>query len=345
MGERVTWRRAGWAAAVLAAALLLWRLRHALLPFLLGAALAYLLEPPVASLERRGLGRGWAVLLLLALGGLALAALAAAAAPLLGPELADLSRRLPGALHRLEAVAAGAERALAGAGVPAALLAWGRRLLERAGLQLERGLTRGLSDWGTLGEWLGSLLLSPVVAFYLVLEWPRWREQIWRALPAAYRPVAERLARAADRVLGGYLRGEVGLSLVVGTATGLALALVGTPFAVLLGLLTALGELIPYFGPLLALLPAVAAGFLRSTRTGLLTLAAWAVVQQLESGVLAPRLLGDGLGLHPLAVILALLVGESLGGALGIFLAVPLFALARALLPELLRLGGAQGPR
>ncbi|MDI3297754.1 MAG: AI-2E family transporter [Bacillota bacterium] len=339
MGGRWSWRRAGWAAAVLAAALLLWRVRHALLPFFLGAVLAYVVEPAVAWFQRRGLGRGWAMLLVLLLGGLALAALVALLAPLVGPELAEASRRLPGALRRLQALGAGTERALAAAGVPAGLLRWGRRFLRRAGLQLEEGLTRGLADWSTLSEWVGSLLLSPVIAFYLVREWPEWRERLWRRLPAAYRPAAQRMARAADRVLGSYLRGELWLSLAVGAVTALAFALAGTPFAVLLGFLTALGELIPYFGPVLALLPAAAAGFLRSTRTGLLTLLAWLVIQQLESGVIGPRLLSGGLGLHPLTVVLALLVGESLGGALGIFLAVPLFALARALLPEALRLG------
>ncbi|MDI3316125.1 MAG: AI-2E family transporter [Bacillota bacterium] len=339
MEGRSVWRTLAWAAAVLAAALVLWRVRHALLPFFLGAALAYVVEPAVAWFHRRGLGRGWALVLVFLLGALAAAAAVALLVATAGPELSQLSQRLPEAVQRLQGLGEEAARRLAQAGVPPSLLEWGRRLLRRAGAHLEEGLTRGLSDWSAAGEWAGSVLLSPVIAFYIIAAWPDWRESFWRRLPAAYRPPVQRMAWAADRVLGSYLRGELWVSLAVGAVTAAAFMLVGTPFAVLLGLLTALGELIPYFGPLLALGPAAVAGFLRSNQTGLLTLLAWVVVQQLESSVISPRLISGGLGLHPLAVILALLVGESLGGILGLFLAVPLFALVRALLPDLVRLG------
>ncbi len=126
------------------------------------------------------------------------------------------------------------------------------------------------------------------------------------------------------RVLGGYLRGQLTLSAIVGLATGLGMSLLGLPYAIVLGVLTGLFELVPMFGPILSAVPAIIVALFLPFPTVVWVILFFLAVQQIENNVLAPRISGHAVGLHPLGAMFALLAGFQLAGILGGLFAVPI---------------------
>ncbi|MCR4427715.1 MAG: AI-2E family transporter, partial [Firmicutes bacterium] len=184
---------------------------------------------------------------------------------------------------------------------------------------------------------LFNLLLAPVIAFYLTRDFDSIRERFASWIPPAMRDQVMGILRDIDRALAGFVRGQLIVCSFVGVSTGLTLAILGVRFAAPIGFVVGVLEIVPYFGPILGMIPAVLMGAAKSPTTALLTAAAFIGIQQVESAVISPKIMGDSVGLHPLAVIFALLVGARLFGVLGILLAVPVAACLSILSERLLR--------
>lgn len=338
-----------WAlAAALTVAAALYLLRGALVPFALGALLAYLVAPAVGLLERRArLPRGAAILLVY----LGLGLLAAAAADLVLP---DAVRELARLLFQLPAYAGAADRHLAAVRtgyarlpLPAAV----RQAADGLVARLEAGAaaaTRQALDGlvGLVGLGL-SAILAPVLAYYLLADAGRLKEGFARLLPPGGRAPAMGCLAELDGVLSAWIRGQLLLAAAVGALAAAALAVLGVRYAVVLGLVAGLGELIPYFGPILGAVPALAVAAAGGGWVAVLEVAAaFLLIQQLESALLTPRLIGGSVLLHPLVVIAVLLGGERVGGLAGVILAVPAAAALRVLARHALRaLTQARRPR
>jgi len=327
-------RRAAITLAVLALLVfLLYQLRDVLLPFVAGAALAYALDPVADRLERLGLGRLAATLLILAtfVCGLILALIVVV--PLAANQIAALVASLPTMIAKLQAIIA--ERA--------------GPLIERAGgagafqeLQSSVGNLTGQAVAWLLGFlrslWSGSqavvgivslLVVTPVVAFYLLVDWDRMIATLDRWVPPRHRDTARTLAREIDGAITAFIRGQTLVCLLLGTFYAVGLWCVGLNFGVLIGLMSGLLTFIPYVGSL--------TGFLLSTGVALvqfspdwvsvvLTVGVFLVGQFLEGNVLQPKLVGDAVRLHPVWLMFALLAFGSLFGFLGLLLAVPVAA-------------------
>ncbi|MBX6350393.1 MAG: AI-2E family transporter [Clostridia bacterium] len=331
----------GASAAVLAALALVWALRGVLAPFLVAGAFAFLFAPAVAWCEAKGLARAWAVLLVYACVALAVAALVAFAAPVAEMEARELALRLPGYARLLAASARHLSGHWNALGLPApireAFEGGAERLLARWTGAI-RGFGEGL---GGLFEWLLTLALAPVLAYYILCDWPHIREAALRWLPPDRRQSLLRYFAELDAALSGYVRGQLILALAVAGLATTALFLLGVPYALLLGAFAGAGELVPYLGPVVGAVPAVAVALLRSPELALFTALAFVVIQEVESAVLGPFVLRSTVGLHPLAVIFALLAGAELAGPAGLVLALPATAwavvTARFLVRELVR--------
>ncbi len=174
---------------------------------------------------------------------------------------------------------------------------------------------------------LVDLAIVLVVTFYLLLDARRFRVLILRALEPPNRAGARRVFYEIARVFGAYIRSQliVAISLAV-LVTG-ALAIIGVPYAVLLGAFAGIAELIPMLGPFIGAIPALLIASTQPFPTVLWVAIAFVVIQQLESNVLVPRLTGNAVGLHPLAAMLALLAGFEAAGIIGALFAVPLVGL------------------
>jgi predicted PurR-regulated permease PerM len=303
---------------------LLWLLGDVLLPFVLGALIAYLADPACRRLERRGLGRATAGALVI-LGGIGIGAAALLLIlPVLIEQGADAVSRAPDALDALRArLHEGLVGGLGAEGRVAELIA---ALRARAEGLTGEALARAWSGGKALLTLLGLAVVTPVVAFYLILGWDDLLSGIDGLVPPRHRAVVRRLAREIDGVLAGFLRGQVLVCLALGSFYALALSAIGLEFGVLIGLFAGAVSFVPYVGASTggALSVGVAAVQFWPDWIWIGAVAGVFVVGQLVEGYgLTPTLVGRRVGLHPVWLIFALAAFGALFGFVGLLLAVP----------------------
>jgi len=321
-----------WTAALLVFIGLLWLLHHILLPFVVGAALAYLLDPLANVLIRRGINRLVAALLILASFLIVFAGLLVLIAPVLADQLAAFIGKLPGYLQSLQALVADPSHS------------WLQKIIGNTagGNQGSLGaltnklvgyLTDVLFTLWTKGEALLSLLsllvITPVVAFYLLVDWDRVVNALDNLIPLTQRETVRGLMREISKALSGYIRGQLLVCGILGLYYAVGLTLAGLSFGLLIGVVAGLLTFIPYVGSLTALVVSFAvavAQFYPDWAHILVVVGVVLVGQFLEGNVLSPKLVGGSVGLHPVWLIFALLACGYLFGFVGLLLAVPLAA-------------------
>jgi predicted PurR-regulated permease PerM len=184
---------------------------------------------------------------------------------------------------------------------------------------------------------LVDLVLVLVITFYLLLDERRLRVALFRTFEPHRRPAVRRVFQEVSRVFGAYVRAQLLLALSIGILVGIAMALLGVPYALFLGMFAGLAELIPMVGPVAGAIPALLVATTMPFPAILWVAAAFVVIQQLESNWLMPRLSGNAVGLHPIGSILALALGFEVGGILGALFAVPIAGLLWVLLSTAIR--------
>ncbi|MDR0564199.1 MAG: AI-2E family transporter [Azoarcus sp.] len=317
-----------WGGVFLALAVLLWLLAPILTPFAVAAVFAYLCIPAVETLVRRRLPRTAAVLLVMGALSLALVALVLILVPMIYREAVLLTQKLPSAIDLLDAhVARLSGRFDMELRLDAAQFReWAEQFF--SGTQsvlpaLSKHISQGSMAVASL---VANLILIPIVTFYLLLEWPRITAGLARVLPRPWLPRAQKTVSAINHVLAQFCRGQGAVMLILAVYYSVGLWLAGLDFALPVGVLTGLLIFIPYVGFGFGLLLALLAALLQQT-AGWEPVIGVAIVfglgQLIESFVLTPYLVGERIGLHPLAVIFALLAFNQLFGFVGILVALP----------------------
>jgi predicted PurR-regulated permease PerM len=322
-----------WLALWLAAALLLYALGPILTPFIAAAILAYALNGGVDAIERVRLGkfhlpRSLAVVIVMLLFLAAVGALVLIVVPVLRTELPLLQAQIPDALARIDAAIS---PRLAQLGIHIKLDGGGLRTMLS-----QQFMTSGDEVWSTvlaaargggraLLGWLATAILIPVVLFYLLLDWHRLLLQCQSFVPRRWVRRTVNMAREVNALLAQYLRGQLLVMMVLALYYSAALALAGFEVALPVGILTGLLVFIPYLGFGLGLLLALTAATLQfSDWSGVIAVAViYGIGQVVEGFFLTPRLVGERIGLNPLAVIFALLAFGQLFGFAGVLLALP----------------------
>ncbi|HAA09572.1 MAG TPA: AI-2E family transporter [Syntrophomonas sp.] len=306
----------------------LYRVRDITMPFILGGLIAYLLYRPVRFIERQGLGRVWAILLLYMLIIIALGAVLSFALPGMVGELTEMARLIP---HYADEAQHMADR-LQNLDIPVRL----GEIIKDNIARMNKYIYEGLQTFvGGLYSFLGKVLaiiFSPILAFYILTDWDRIRDNFLKLFSPSGRREVEQLFSSMDEVLIEFFKGYLLVAAFVGIMVGLAALLLGVKFPLLLGLLAGVTNLIPYFGAFLGGVPAVAVALTESWQLALYMALAIFVIQQVEGGLITPRVIGDKLGIHPLVIVFALLSGGKLLGIWGMLLAVPLAAVLRVLI-------------
>lgn len=197
-------------------------------------------------------------------------------------------------------------------------------------------LTQQLKDTLSHLPFIVELLLLPVLVFYFLCDGPAIRREAGLLVPAAYRPRAAHILSHLDRVLDGYIRGQVWMCIIAWIAVTLMLLILRVPHAFTLGLVAGITRAIPVIGPLLGGIPLVLVCLVttRSMPITLTLLTGFILMHFVESKVLLPKIIGHEVDLHPVSVIFVLLVGLEFFGFLGVFLAVPVAAILKILLAE-----------
>lgn len=317
---------------------LLFLLKPVLMPFLVGAALAYLGDPIADRLEDRGLSRTVAVSLVFFGLTLLLILSLLLTVPLIGRQLDLLATKIPLWLE----------------GFQSTLLPWLQQKLNLPEGSLPAAEFKSVitENWMTAGSLLGqiwsklagsslammaglaNIVLIPVVTFYLLRDWDVLMAHINDLLPRPYKATIVNLAKECDEILGAFIRGQLLVMLALGIVYSLGLSVIGLDLALLLGLLAGLASIVPYMGFLVGIVAAgIASWFQFHELLPLLAVAGvFGVGQMLEGMILTPLLVGDRIGLHPVAVIFAIMAGGQLAGFTGILLALPVAAVLMVLL-------------
>ena len=326
-----------WLGAGLVFLLLVYLLRGILLPFVAGAAVAYLLDPLARSLEQRGLSRTVATVLITALFVLVLAGALALLVPALHAQISRFITNLPGYAATLDErlrplidqarlllpedqIASLRESALAYTGEAAR---WALTALGKAA-----------SGGMALVNLLSLFVLTPVVAFYLLRDWGTMITTLDTALPRRHAAVIRQQVRAIDETLAGFLRGQGMVCLALGSFYAVGLSLAGLDLGLVVGLGAGLISFIPYVGTIIGGAVSIGLALAQFSEVSPVVVVAAIFIagQVLEGYALSPWLVGSKVGLHPVWMIFALLAGGSLLGFLGILIAIPVAAILGVLI-------------
>src|SRR6185503_9559897 len=335
-GKKALW----WAAIAAVLLALVYWLRPVLTPFFLGAVLAYIWQPVVTRLGRCRFPRALSVLVVLVLEALLIALIVLAVLPLLFKELAQVATQMPTVLDRLnQTVGPWISSKL---GVDVALDAASLKEMVTEAIRNSEGLgvavlnSLRLGGLGLLGLF-ANLVLTPVVQFFLMRDWELILARIQGLIPPHLQPNVTGFAREADDALSQYLHGQVLVMLVMSVFYTVGLWLTGLDSFLPVGVVTGMLVFVPYVGAATGfVLGTLAAALQFQDWTGVLWV--WAVFgigQVIEGNFVTPKLVGERIGLHPVAVIFALLAFGQLFGFAGLLIALPASAVLLVALRKL----------
>lgn len=316
--------------ALVVAVVVLYLLRDFLGALVLGAAIAFLIQPGIARLVAVGVPRVVAIALLFVAIIAALAGLVLLVVPLVVNEVGTLQTQAPA----LAAVAQDRISSLQNA--------------EIFGIKIDlKGATQSISSHlreyllGQFGNAVGigltalttvlQLLLTFIVAFLLALDAAAIRRVLRRLVPNDYRTDFDQIWRRIRKMLYAYMRGQLIIAALIGILSGIACAVLGLPDPIALGLVAGITALIPYLGPFIGAVPAILVGLASGPLTALIVAGVYFLISNVILNFVYPKIVGDAVRLPPILVILAFIAGFSWAGILGMFVAVPLAATLRIL--------------
>ena len=322
---------AAWSAIAAAVVGVVWLLGAVLTPFVVAAVLAYALTPLVNRLDSAWNGklpRLLAVLIVELFFLTAMLAIALLIVPILAKEIPLLREQLPVLAERINAWATPLLQSL-GLNLSLDVGSIKAFVLKYLSANVDDGLSALLSSLKVGGSvalaLIGNVILIPVVLFYLLMDWANFVQRAVQFVPPRMRGAYDRFMNEADEVLGQYLRGQLLVMLILAVYFTTGLALFGLDLALPIGVFTGLAIFVPYVGFGIGLVLALLAGLLEfaSIKALIMEAVVYGVGQLIESLYLTPRLVGERIGLHPLAVIFALLAFGQLFGFVGILIALP----------------------
>lgn len=348
-----------WVAVLLIFIAFLYIFSSILLPFIAGMSIAYFLDPVADRLERLGLSRLMATIVILVAFVIVFALALVILIPVLINQFNDFAQRVPGYISQLQQFIANYQDSV--------LPGWIRSQLGTIKDNLSGILSEGMGFltglfaqiWNSgkaIVDVISLLVVTPVVAFYILLDWDRMVSKVDQWVPRDYVSDVRQIAREVDQAIAGFIRGQGSLCLILGIYYALGLSIVGLNFGLLIGLFAGMISFIPYVGSLVGLVLAIGVAIVQFWPDYIWIIAVLAVFfsgQFLEGNILQPKLVGSSVGLHPVWLMFALFAFGALFGFVGLLVAVPAaaavgvlvrFALSRYLQSDLYY-GGSPGGR
>jgi len=316
-----------WGIAAAVFSVVLWYLGQVLLPFVLGGAIAYFLDPVADRLERIGLSRTAATALITIMAVVIFVIMALLVVPTLIQQTISLFNTAPQLFKQLQTFLAEKFPSVMveGSVLRESIVSLGETIRSRGG----ELLNTVLSSAASIINIVMLFVIVPVVAVYLLLDWDRMVARIDDLLPRDHAPIVRQLASEIDNTLASFIRGMGTVCLILGTYYAVSLMLVGLQFGLVVGFIAGLITFIPYVGALVGGALAIGLGLFQFwgdwVSLGLVA-GIFMLGQVLEGNVLTPNLVGSSVGLHPVWLILALSVFGTLFGFVGMLVAVPLAA-------------------
>lgn len=321
-----------WMGTALLLILMIGLLKEVLLPFVAGMVIAYFLNPLAGALERMGLSRIWASLLILLVTLVVFAAVLIFVVPLLAAQAQQLALALPGEMERLKGL----------------VDAWARQQLGPRYPAFEAALTQALDglsqNWAGIAGWIASslwdqsrtvvnfislILVTPLVVFYMLLDWDPMLAKINGWLPRAHAPAIRQLASDINDAVSAFIRGQGTVCMILGAFYAAGLTAVGLKYGLLVGIATGILTFIPFVGWALGIITATTLAIVQFWPDAVpvaMVAGVFLAGQAFDAGFLSPNIVGSKIGLHPVWLIFALFVFSYLFGFVGVLVAVPVAA-------------------
>jgi len=331
MGSR-SWSLLGIFAVATVVLFVVWKVRIVFPPLLLAGTIVFLLNPVVTRIERRGIPRAAAAAVAYVAVFVGFGLIALALTPLVGGQVNELKDDWPDIRQDIEKFVNDKARDSQVNDWPITIPRYNKLIDELSPPERDlRDQIDRLREFGGTIFHIGLILvLSPIIAFYLLIDLPRTREVFQSLIPPGIRDEVNLVARKLSHALGSYFRGQLVVALLVGVMCSIGLSLIHLRFAFLVGMIAGLFNVVPLIGPWIGGIPGVIIALTTGSPVkALLVVAVMAGVQQIDNHFITPQVMQRAVALHPSAVMLALLAGGALGGFVGLLLAVPVTATLR----------------
>jgi predicted PurR-regulated permease PerM len=330
---QVSWAAVGIAALVALVGLVVWYFRVVLPPLLLAGAIVFILNPVVTFLQRRGIPRalGAAISYVGFLG--IVVGVGFLVAPIVADQWTDMSDRIPeireDVIDRWNELAED---------LPIPTIDEVGEELGNSGGSLQDQAEVALTIGELVLRFLLIAVLTPIIAFYLLVDLPHLRRVAESLIPERAKPEVLVVAARLNRAIGGFFRGQLVVALIVGTLVSIGLAIIDLPFWLIIGMIAGLFNMIPLIGPYIGGIPGVIVALTTAdVTTALLVVVIMVAAQQIDNHFITPYVMQRAVKLHPVLVILALLAGGTLFGFFGLLLAVPAMAAIKIVVSHLWR--------
>ncbi|GIM44659.1 UPF0118 membrane protein YrrI [Collibacillus ludicampi] len=313
----------------------LWTLLKVVLtPFLIAMIISYMLNPIVTKLVKRGVPRGASILIIYVIFFAGVTVVLVNTLPRFIEQVKDFVESLPELIQRvdrwLDQLADGTRS------LPPAV----RIAVENNLDSLQRAITEATGNFlSMLGKSVEQVLIAfvvPFLVFYMLKDLKIMEKTVIALLPVRYRRESIQLLKSIDDALGNYIRGQLLVMLAVGLLVYAGYLIIGMPYPLMLAMIVAVTNIIPYVGPFIGLAPALILALTVTPAMVIKVLVINMIVQQLEGNIISPQIVGRSLNLHPLLIILSLLFGGEIGGVMGLILAVPFVAVVKVILQHVI---------
>ncbi len=289
---------------------------------------SYVLNPLVNLIEKRGIKRSFSILLVYLLLIAFIVIVSLSLVPKVSSEFENLVRLLPSYFNRIydyfnntfEKYSKHIDKLPPGFREIRGILLENLKEIQATLLNYLRNITNSVIS---LFSKMISFIIVPILAFYFLKDKDYFKKKIILMIPKNQRNDILQIAREVDIVLGKFVRGQLLVCVYVGVSTSIALLLIGVDFAIIIGLVAGIADIIPYFGPIIGIFPALVFAILKGHIKVIWVLISFTIIQQIECNVVEPKIVGDSIGIHPVIVMLALLIGGSYFGIIGMLFAIP----------------------
>ena len=312
----------------------------ALFPFLFGIILAYLFNPFIEYMEKRNFSREGAILLLIIIVFNFIFISGLFFVPILIRELNNLTEMIPEYISTVDKTYDELNERYKKVKLPPLLEESFNKFLKEAENYIINFIHRITEILLSSIPLMLSVILSPIITYYILRDIEDIKRYFLEIIPVKNKNLCKQIGQDINNILIGYLRGQIWISIIVGFLVGTGLLFWKVKFNVILGVLAGITNLIPYIGPIIGALPAILITFLSSPIKSLGVAFLYIFIQQFESLLIAPKIMSESIGLHPLVVIFALLSGAELLGVWGLLFAVPLAGIIKIFLKLFLKKQG-----
>ncbi len=326
-----------WVGMILAILVFLFLIRSILLPFILGMFTAYFLDPAADKLDKMGLSRTLSTLVITICFFFTVGLISVLVIPIIASQLSDLILAIPGYITEFEARYAAELQKL-----PTGLPLVDMEGIKSAATNISGVMVKLVGDFLTgvlqsgiaILNLLSLILITPIVAFYLLRDWDKVVRRLDTYLPRRHAQTIREQLAIIDDTLAGFVRGQINVCLILGTFYAVGLSLAGLKFGILIGLATGLLVIFPYVGLMVGMGAGLTLAFFQfdTLQPVFTVLGVFVIGQMMEGYFFTPKLVGEKVGLHPVWVIFGMLAGAALFGFVGILLAVPATAVIGVLI-------------